>query len=392
VSDTARSLRLDFATEAAFRGEYVSNIANGGVFVATNAGFAVRESVRVELALNWCKELISLDGEVVHVITPDMSSPTGESGVAIQFSLRASDLRERLAPVLARALTGGGQGSGPADRTARRARVRVPILMRTTDGREIEGRSCDLSTTGALVEIEGDPVPPGEVVQLGISNTTVGEEIEVHGTVMRHVARPGGRVDAAGVFLHELLVAEHSRRLGGISGPVAEIGIENVLQLFGACSQHGTLTLDHGGDEALVAFEHGMLRGVELGDTFGRKALARLLNWKTGTFEFNAKASPSLYRGDPVPLDAAILDALRLLDESRLSDPGAFPPTAKLYVDREKLAAAGRELSQAEEAILDLAAVGMSVGKVIDVIPEPDEEIRQQLGRLIERGLITLLD
>jgi len=47
---------------------------------------------------------------------------------------------------------------------------------------------------------------------------------------------------------------------------------------------------------------------------------------------------------------------------------------------------------QAEEAILDLAAVGMSVGKVIDVIPEPDEEIRQQLARLVERGLIALVD
>ena len=45
-----------------------------------------------------------------------------------------------------------------------------------------------------------------------------------------------------------------------------------------------------------------------------------------------------------------------------------------------------------DEAILDLAAVGMSVAKVIDVIPEPEEEIRQQLARLIERGLITLVN
>jgi hypothetical protein len=34
----------------------------------------------------------------------------------------------------------------------------------------------------------------------------------------------------------------------------------------------------------------------------------------------------------------------------------------------------------------------MSVGKVIDVIPEPDEEIRQQLARLVERGLSALVD
>ena len=162
--------------------------------------------------------------------------------------------------------------------------------------------------------------------------------------------------------------------------------------MFGACSAEGTLTLLHGDHEATVVFEHNMLRGVRLGEIYGRKALARLLAWKTGTFEFSAKPSPGFDRGEPLPLDAAILDALRLLDESRLSDPGAFSPASKLQVDRQKLAAAAHDLSQAEEAILDLAAAGMSVGKVIDVISEPDEQIRLHFALLIERGLITLVD
>ncbi len=354
MSDEARSLRIDFDSEATFRGEYVSNISNGGVFIETNAGFAVREPVRIDLALGWCDELISLDGEIVRV----EPGGAGRAGVAVQFALRVSALRERFAPVLARMQLDDKAVAGRGGRIARRAPVRVPVLIRAIDGRELEGRSRDLSTTGALVAIDGDAVPIGDVVELAIANPSSREEIELHGTVMRHVPQPGIRValgvrfeipprevDTVGAFVRELQLAEDSRRLAGISGPISEIGIENVLQMFGTCSQQGTLTLVHGDDEAVVAFERGVLRGVQRGEAFGRKALARLLVWQNGTFEFTSKAFPALYHGDPVPLDAAILDALRLLDESRLADPGAFPPNAKLRVDREKLAAAGRELS-----------------------------------------------
>lgn len=403
--DEARSLRIDFDSEAAFRAEYISNISNGGVFIETNAGFGVRDAVRIDLALRWCDQSISLDGEVVRVDSPEQVHAGSPVGVAVQFSLHPSDLRERLEPVLARMASEDGSACGPGHRIAQRAPVRVPVLIRARGGREIEGRSRDLSTSGTLVAIEGESVPVGDVVELAIANPTSHTELEVRATVVRQVQRPGIGValgvhfevppsDAEAVlgFLRELQLAEDSWRLGGISGPVAEIGIENVLQMFGTCSQQGTLLLANGDDEAVVVFERGMLCGVQLGEAFGRKALARVLAWRTGTFEFTAKASPASYRGDPVPLDAAILGALRLLDESRRTAPGAFPPAARLRVDREKLAAAACELSQAEEAILDLAAVGMSLGKVIDAIPEPDEEIRQLLARLVERGLIALVD
>ena len=405
MNDEARSLRIDFDTEAAFRGEYLSNISNGGAFIETNAGFAVHDAVRVDLVLQWCDQSISLEGEVVHVVDDATAGTAGRAGVAIQFSLKASDLRERFAPVMARMKADEAAVSGPGNRIARRARARVPVWVRTTDGAEYEGRSRDLSTTGTLIGLEGADLTPDDVVELTIANPVSGEEIEVHGTVMRIVPEPGGRAsvgvrfeippgetDLVGSFLREVQISEQSRRLGGISGPVAEIGIENLLQMFGNCSPQGTLTFVNGDEEGVVAYKRGMLCGVRQGTTFGRKALSRLLNWSAGTFEFSSKASPHLHQGDPVPVDAAVLDAMRLLDESRVSTAQEFSASAKLRVDREKVAAAGRELSQAEEAILDLAAVGMSVGKVIDVIPEPDTEIRQQLQRLIDRGLIAVVD
>ena len=293
--------------------------------------------------------------------------------------------------------------AGVGRRVARRARARVPVLIRNPDGSEVEGRTRDLSTTGMLVGIDGVAPAVGEFVSLSITNPAIDQEIDIDGTVMRHVELPGALVavgirfevpavdaDTVGSFLREIQVAEHSRRLGGITGPISEIGIENLLQMFGTCAPRGTLTLDHGGDDGFIMFEQGMLRAARLGESYGRKALARLLSWREGTFEFHARSDPAAYNGDPIPLDAAMLDAFRLQDESQRGDTSQLPDDGRLALDQEKVDAARDELSQGEEAILDLAAVGMSIGKVIDIIPEPDEEIRQQIVALIARGLIQL--
>ena len=68
MSDEGRSLRVAFESEESFRREYQTNIANGGIFIATNVGFAAREVVRVEIALEYCDEHIELEGEIVHVV------------------------------------------------------------------------------------------------------------------------------------------------------------------------------------------------------------------------------------------------------------------------------------------------------------------------------------
>ena len=157
----------------------------------------------------------------------------------------------------------------------------------------------------------------------------------------------------------------HSNTATG--GPISEVGIENLLQMFGTCAPEGTLTL---------------MRGDEDG----------LLSWRDGTFEFHARADADAFQGDPFPLSAAVLDALCLLDESQRSGVPPIPLGSSLQIDLDKVNAARGELSQAEEAVVDLASVGMSVSQVIDVIPRPDEEIRQQIAGLLARGLIHLVD
>ena len=47
------------------------------------------------------------------------------------------------------------------------------------------------------------------------------------------------------------------------------------------------------------------------------------------------------------------------------------------------------DLTKTEEAVLDLAGVGMTVAKVVEVIPESESEIRRAIVGLIDQELIS---
>ena len=80
-----RVLRVDFEDAAAFETEYAANLVNGGIFVASDERFELRERVRVDLCLGFCHKRIRLEGEVVHQIPPEMAQTGATPGVAVQF-------------------------------------------------------------------------------------------------------------------------------------------------------------------------------------------------------------------------------------------------------------------------------------------------------------------
>jgi hypothetical protein len=47
------------------------------------------------------------------------------------------------------------------------------------------------------------------------------------------------------------------------------------------------------------------------------------------------------------------------------------------------------EIGKIEQAVLDLALVGMPVGRMVDVIPEPELEVYRALDALMERGILA---
>jgi hypothetical protein len=337
----------------------------------------------------------------VHLVTAEMVAMGGQAGVAVQFTGTAHEIRGRLEPLSRSCGVHQFRPADPGRRAAPRVRARVPI--RIEGGEEpFEGHTRDLSQTGVLVAMPGRGIAVGQYVNLTLRHPETGDELEVGGTVVRLI-ETDGEVSAVGVhfdpsqerrpelerFVEEIQTVEHSRRLGGITGSIAEVGPQNLLQMFGTSSPAGTLALRRGQQEGLIGFEGSMMRYVHLGSATGMKALVRLLGWNDGTFEFHARLDPIETAEAPLPLDAALLEGLHQLDELGRMDRGRFPPEASVRVGSEA-GASGQNPSQLEAAVLELARAGFTVQRILEVIPEPDLDIYGALEFLVDAGAIAV--
>lgn len=428
----ARRLRAAFERPEAFRAEYERNIAKGGLLLGAPQPAELRALVEVELALDFAGELWTLEAEVVHCAP----AADGEGyAVAVQFVDPAPELRERLARHAAAAPepeaeaaeaapeSGGTAAEAPWDddpfafeldaeedppseapqvperREAPRHPAHVPARVAAPTA-ELGGHTRDLSESGALLAVDGSAVPIGGRVRLQLASPDGGAPLEVEGTVTRHVEAEGTvaalavRFDAEGeagarlgAFVEAAHQRERERTAGGIRGPIEELGVVNLLQMLGKSSPAGTLTVTSGAEEGIVAFEQGRLRYARLGSLRGTKALARLLDWEAGRFQFYASVDPLPDEDEPEPLDGALLEAMRQVDEARRVEGGPPPPTTRFRLDREALAET-EALGTTEEAVCDLAAAGFTLRRMLDVIPEPDAEVLAALAALEERGVL----
>jgi Tfp pilus assembly protein PilZ len=384
-----------------FRREYEANLANGGVFVATDERFELREKVRVELSLGFCRSEVELDGEVVHRVAREINALGGTSGVAVSFEEPAAEIRRRLGPLLGPAAH-PQPAPAPGRPRAHRAPARVQARIEGAEGR-VAGRTRNLSRSGVLVSVPGQGVPVGQKVRITLTHPTSGEAMDLEGTVVREVGGEAG-VAAIGVrfdapasqqpgverFVESLQKVEHARGLGAISGDVATVGVPQLLQMLGGTAPAGTLVLRRGSEEAVVGFERGMLRYARTGTASGMKALVRLVGWRDGSFEFHARLDPADEPEAPLPLEGAILDAVLMHDEA--VRPDRRPPASDAVPRLAPAAAgsAGAELGKLERAVLDLVQAGFPVRRIVDVIPEPDPLILRALDALIDAGLVRV--
>jgi len=401
VAGAPRTLKVAFARPEAFRREYEANLANGGVFVATEAAFELREKVRVKLVLGFCRREIELDGDVVHRVTREMSALGGTAGVAVSFDEPAAEIRKRLAPILG---IPADPPTAPAPvhekRRAPRAAARVAARIESAE-QPLAGRTRNLSRSGALVSVPGRGVPVGQKVRITLTHPTRGEAMDVAGTVVREI-EAGDRVQALGIrfdapeaersaverFVEGIQSAEHARGLGGIAGDVATVGVPQLLQMLGNAAPAGTVLLRRGAEEAVIGFEKGMLRVVRLGSATGMKALVRLVGWREGSFDFHARLDPIEAPEAPLPLEGAILDATLMHDECSRPDRRPPAPDAVPRLAPAAAASAGADLGKLEHAVLDLVQVGFPVRRILDVIPEPDPAILRALESLVDVGLV----
>jgi hypothetical protein len=334
----------------------------------------------------------------VHVVTPELASMGATVGVAIQFELPAPELRARLEPLLAAQGISAERPQDDGRRAAPRVEARVPARIEGGD-EDLEGHTRDLSQGGVMVTVPGRGLAVGESVQVTLTHPETGDTMNVEGTVARETETDGGGSDlgicfdpseeereAVESFVEELQNAEQTRRMGAVTGDLSALSAPEIVQMFGTTADRGTLTLRQGQREGIIGFEGGLLRYVRLGTTSGMKALLRLLGWTEGSFEFHARLDPVDQPEAPLPLEAALADAVRRLDESRGMDLSRFPADAQPCVQED---APDDDLTKLESAVLDLVRAGLSVGRIIEVIPEPDPEVYCALDLLLDRSLIA---
>jgi Tfp pilus assembly protein PilZ len=402
VPNDLASLRVSFESPEIFQREFDSNLTNGGAFVRTEEHFALRQAVDVELCFEYSGQTLTLRAEVVHIVPPEMAGVGGAPGVAVQFQLPVRDLREQLDALAIPVPDSAGSRVDSGQRGSPRKPVRVAAQIQG-DHEVVSGHTRNLSLTGVLVGVGGQALALGETVSVMLEHPTTGEQRVIAGRVARQVVS-NGEVSALAVeftlseaereeterFVETLQGVEHTRRLGGISGPIGEIGPQSLLQMFATSSQRGTLMLRSEQEEGVICFDAGLLRLAQLGSTTGMKALVRMLSWRNGVFEFHARIDEREIKDAPFPLEAALFDAVRQIDEGATVDPKNFPLQAKLARRAGGDLDAFATPSKVEAAVLDLATAGFTVQRALEVIPEPDPEIFRAVQALVEAELLTL--
>jgi len=407
VAEGNRTLRISFESQEAFRREYDSSLFNGGVFIPTDECFELRETVRIELQLSYAHRAIGLEAEVVHMVTPELAQVGGTPGVAVHFKGNVADVRATLERLVGESLPAPAPPPAPRPEATARSAERTPVRVaaRIQDGDEVlDVRTRNLSKTGVLVGVQDRAVPVGETIELTLRNPTTEEEMAVQGRVAREVETEG-EVSALGIqfapeesereeveaFVSEIQRAEHSRRLGGITGAIEELGPQNLVQMFAMSAPQGTLYLRREQEEGMIGFEGGLMRYALIGSSTGMDALLRMLAWRDGAFEFHARLEEVGVKDPPLPLEAALLEAVQQLDEANRTRARHFPLHARFEVN-EGADRCGSQLTKIEAAILDLARAGFTLQRMLEVIPESDPEVLRALESLADDELITPLD
>lgn len=402
-------LAVRFADLEAFGREFHADLSKGGIFVATEEPHELRCRVEVGIELEFCKKFVVLEGEVVHCVPVDMASAGAVPGVAVQFDRSVNELRldfEQLIGAIPEAVKKKSQPQEqPAveRRGANHETARIVARVRDAKGALLEGMPRNLSATGVLFSMPGDPLLLGEEVVVTLSNPSSGDVLDIPAIVMRYLEGEAGDVPAVGLqfrpepgderatqeFLSQLRDSEHARRLGGISGDIAELGLANLLQTFSQSSQEGTVSLTNGSHEGYIVFKQGALVATRLGRVRGVKALVRLLQWEAGRFEFHARIDDDVVRDASMHLEGALLKATRQIDELGAASVETFSPGTTFTRVPNVSGVLTSDFGKIESAILDLVDVGTNVRKLLDVIPETEVRVKEALVALVGDGILV---
>jgi len=211
------------------------------------------------------------------------------------------------------------------------------------------------------------------------------------GSVMAHGIQlhyPADRIDEVMAFIEFLQSFDRARRLAIVSGEIDDSGLGAVLDMFVNTAPSGTLSVSRGEDEGKIAFSENYILRCTVGMVSGMKALARMVRWTEGHFEFHRDLQLSGEPDDPQPLDAAMMVAAIQADELARIGFDASATSNSFRIDPEARKAHHESLTDLEREVLECAADGFSVGAISDMITAPDADIYKAFVVLLDLGVI----
>ncbi len=341
-----------FESLEVFREEFRKNISNGGIFIASEDDFEMRELVDVILELAWSSERVPLEGEVVRLVKAESRDSGGAPGVAVQFVATPAGVHDRLIEIADLALTTEHprEASDP---------VRRPAPAREAT-RKLEDSSVRSPACSCGREV-------GDSSEEGTEST---------GTPATASSVPS---------------AKHMRNPDAITGPIATLGMANLVQMFSSCADRGLLTLDNGNQHGTVGFASGSLVHARLGRASGVKALARLFSWNDGEFEFIDDIDDACTQVAAVPIYGAVMEAMTQLDELSRLDLRDWGSHERVELDLESMFDTSDDLEKLQNTILSSVAEGWNrIGDLLDRLADFDAEIYSALDGLRERGRLRI--
>jgi len=185
------------------------------------------------------------------------------------------------------------------------------------------------------------------------------------------------------VLIGREIGVEPDPRMEALVGDLALSPPLEVIRALARLEFTGKLVM--GGGE--VVFDGGEVVAAGAGEARGVKAFCRLGRRQGGAFRVWPAERCPLPEGER-EIDAPVDDlVIRAVEDASV---GELPsPRTRLEVEMEPVLVAD-DLDPRQQAILTVAHTGLTVGRLLDALPEPDGELVQALWELRDRGLVIL--
>ncbi|MBN1773766.1 MAG: DUF4388 domain-containing protein [Deltaproteobacteria bacterium] len=177
-----------------------------------------------------------------------------------------------------------------------------------------------------------------------------------------------------------------------VAGSIEEIPLPDILQLFAASRKTGLLVVKGAkGSRANLYIESGQVVLAQLDgapQVKARKAVHRVLRWKTGTFELRPNRSVPAGERLSESMEHLLMDGLREFDELERLRPDLPPDEAKLVLLRP-MTSKLRDLLPSTLDILQAVHNAGSVAGTMDAFPDmADLDVAMELVLLVQKGYI----